>query len=82
MSHINRDNNYALISVEGEIRELVDNAHQKNVSIFKQTASEFEQKNTIDWIKLYEVENENIRSAYSYKERKEIGFLSDNITND
>jgi hypothetical protein len=27
MSHINKNNNYALLSVEGEIKELLDNAH-------------------------------------------------------
>ena len=70
------------MSVEGEIKELMDNAHIKKLDIYKERARDFETKNSVDWTKLYEIENETIRSAYSYKEGKEIGFLGENIAKD
>ena len=35
MSHINRKNNYALLSLEGEIKELIDNSHEKKHVIYE-----------------------------------------------
>lgn len=59
MTNINRNNNYALLSLEGEIKELVDNSLEKKYVIYEKIAQKFEQINNIDWQKLYQMENEN-----------------------
>ena len=80
MSQINRQGNYALLSVEGELQELQDNTHEKKIMIYQESAKEFEQTHQVDWKKLYEHENENIKSATSGgKHQQDMSFLGNNI---
>ncbi len=41
MTNINRNNNYALLSLEGEIKELVDNSLEKKYVIYEKIAQKF-----------------------------------------